>query len=244
MNPHDRFSEHQYAQWLLALQRLHQMEPLQYITGTAWFDGMDLSVGPGVLIPRPETEELIEWITETPLPHPLHILDLCTGSGCIPLSLARRYPQAQGLGIDIRPEALSYARANATRFQPRVQFQQADALQLPLPAPDTIPWSLITCNPPYIPQSERGQMHPNVLDYEPGLALFVPDQHPLLYYKAVAHYAAHTLHPQGYLFFEIHETHGQELLAWLQAHHWINPTIRQDLQGKDRILRSQPPIKL
>ncbi|MBR3827141.1 MAG: peptide chain release factor N(5)-glutamine methyltransferase [Alistipes sp.] len=212
---------------------LRAWRPVQYILGSAYFADMDLEVCSGVLIPRPETEELVEWIA-TDMPHAKRILDVCTGSGCIALALARRIAQSDVHGIDISSEALTIARRNAERYAPRVVFHEADALDDFSKIVGT-EYDVIVSNPPYIPEADRRLMRPNVTDYEPHIALFVPNGDPLLFYRAIAHTAYAMLANGGRLYFEIYESLATEMTAMLRAEGY-DVTLREDFRGKPRMI--------
>lgn len=222
-------------------QRLLTGEPVQYVLGEAEFCGRLFHVAPGVLIPRPETQELCQWMIATlrSYPTPLSILDIGTGSGCIACTLAAEIPEADVTAWDISETALAMARENAKRTNVHVSFRQVDALQLPAnPVPPATHYDLIVSNPPYICERERTAMAPNVLDHEPPLALFVPDDDPLLFYRAIADYARQSLKPGGSLFFEINPLYTQELQAFLQAMSYHTIETRNDQFGKPRMIRA------
>lgn len=236
------FSPHQRKELEGMLDRLFRKEPVQYVLGEAEFCGLTLKVGPGVLIPRPETEELVQWVCDDLVAElsPC-IVDVCTGSGCIALALKHRFPQASVRATDISAEALSLARENSQRLQLDVDFRQADALggdpfgdgsDAPQPMFDAV-----VCNPPYVRKSERAAMDANVLDYEPSLALFVPDDEPLLFYEAVARAALSRLTSRGALYFEINSALGQQTLAMLESLGYSATELRQDLYGNDRMIK-------
>ncbi len=216
----------------LIVERLLEHEPIQYITGLARFCGHTLKVNRSVLIPRPETEELVDIIvkqwSQTPDPT---VLDLGTGSGCIAIALARalRFPQITA--VDISPDALAVARENAAALHTRIDFRQDDMLRL---TPADGKWDIIVSNPPYIADSERTSMEANVIDYEPSLALFVPDNDPLRFYKAIASYASAALTPRGTLYFEINPLFVQELRRMLQLSGFSEVTVISDMQGHQR----------
>lgn len=238
MNPTDAFSEQEYATWLTSLARLQNMEPLQYITGVAWFDDLPIAVGTGVLIPRPETEELVAWVAESPLTPAARILDLCSGSGCIAVALARRFPQAEVFALEFSLDALTFTWRNVEMHAPGVHVIAGDMFEnLPLPHP----LQVITCNPPYIPDVERAEMDTQVTAFEPGLALFVPDADPLRYYIRTAELGTQLLAPGGQLYFEIHELQGQAVLDLLLRQGYQDAVLRQDMQGKDRMVRASWP---
>ncbi|WP_343632178.1 peptide chain release factor N(5)-glutamine methyltransferase [Fluviicola sp.] len=218
------------------LVRLQTGEPVQYVIGFTYFDDLKIGVAPGVLIPRPETEELVSWIAETisGRENP-EIEDWCTGSGCIALALKNRKPGARVKGTDISPEALQIAKNNAKELELEVEFELRNALK----AEKTTGVDLIVSNPPYIPWQEKEQMHQNVTEFEPDLALFVPNEDPLLFYRSLAEYAAKSLNDKGYLFFELHENYGQETKTMVEELGFSAVEIRKDLQGKDRMLKAQ-----
>lgn len=207
--------------------------PVQYILGTADFYGMELAVGEGVLIPRPETEELVRWIVESEA-RAKSILDIGTGSGAIAIALAANLPDAQVTAIDVSQDALGFARRNNEITGARVTIKEADALdaQLYLGLFD-----VIVSNPPYIPAGERAAMATNVTEYEPEMALFVPDRDPLVFYRAVARLARRSLNPGGALYFEIHENMASQLREMLAAEGFPETEIRQDINSKPRMAR-------
>jgi release factor glutamine methyltransferase len=217
------------------IQRLKTYEPIQYVLGETEFWGLKLKVAPGVLIPRPETEELIQWITETGLPAEPVILDIGTGSGCIALALKKEILRAIVSAVDISENALEIARKNAVIHSLNVDFSMADILRW-----ENRHWEmadLIVSNPPYIRESEKAAMLPNVLDYEPKEALFVPDSDPLLFYRKIAQFARKFLKKEGWLFFEINENLGPELAGMLKNEGFSAIKIKKDLFEKDRMLR-------
>ena len=214
-------------------QRLLQGEPVQYVLGVAEFGGRQFRVAPGVLIPRPETLELCQWVEEE---RGTTILDIGTGSGCIACTLAAELPEAQVTAWDISEAALSVARENAKRTNVHVSFEQVDALNIPL-TPDK--WDIIISNPPYICEQERATMERHVLDYEPSLALFVPDEDPLLFYRAIADYARQSLTADGSLFFEINPLYAEQLKSLLSAMSYHHIEVRDDQYGKPRMIKAQ-----
>lgn len=241
VQPEERFSPDSYALFTQAAKRLLDGEPLQYVLEKAWFMGEELYVAPGVLIPRPETEELVEWVLQdlkTAGTADLSVLDIGTGSGCIPILIKKEYPQARVSGIDVSPEALAIAQKNAQKTGVDVEFRKLDILA---ELPDEFPrFDRVVSNPPYITVAEQAHMDDLVLDHEPPLALFVPDASPLLFYKRIAQLAPRLLHPSGFLYFEINENYGQEtILALKEIHSLANIELRQDLSGKDRMIRCQ-----
>lgn len=215
--------------------RLQTGEPVQYVIGFTYFDDLKIGVAPGVLIPRPETEELVSWIHESIQSNrKLKIEDWCTGSGCIALALKNRMPDVDVTGMDVSPEALEIARSNAKDLHLDVSFELHDALNIEKEGKVDV----IVSNPPYIPWLEKAQMHQNVTGFEPDLALFVPDEDPLLFYRAIAEYASRNLEENGFLFFELHESFGEETKTMVEQLGFSSVEIRKDLQGKDRMLKA------
>lgn len=212
------------------IARLRRHEPLQYIVGHALFHGHKFKVTPAVLIPRPETEQLVDLIVDENLASDLRVLDMGTGSGCIAISLARalKFPQVDAL--DVSRDALAVARENAEALKVRVRFFESDMLAPQPPAR----YDIIVSNPPYICWSEREAMDRNVKDYEPGQALFVPDDDPLLFYKAIAPYAAQSLELGGRLYLEINQRFGGEMKRLLEDNGFDEVRIIDDSYGKPR----------
>lgn len=218
------------------IRQLLQNRPIQYILGETQFLHLTLTVNEQVMIPRPETEELVEWII-----HQCHalseltILDIGTGSGCIALALKYRFPSAHVDAMDISSRALEVAQQNASRNGLEINFFQMDIL-------DRSWWEsagsykVIVSNPPYVTVSEKLQMHPNVLEYEPAEALFVSDDDPLIFYRTIVKFAESHLLPGGYLFFEINEHYGREVVALFNPGVYETVTLRQDIYGKDRFV--------
>jgi release factor glutamine methyltransferase len=220
-----------------ALEDLKQSRPIQHIIGYTDFCGCCIAVSPDVLIPRPETEELVNWILHTfhlPL-STFHLLDLCTGSGCIAIALKKAFPTADVTAVDISPKALEMARQNAKSNDAAINFLHADILNDRLPPAG---YQLIVSNPPYIRDSERAQMRRNVLDYDPALALFVPDDDPLRFYKAIANIAKEHLAEDGLLVMEINEALAAETCAVFEAAGLAAET-HMDFRGKPRWISAQ-----
>ncbi len=217
-----------------ALKRLEKGEPLQYVLGNAPFCGLNFKVGPGVLVPRPETGELVSWvISETS--GPAGILDIGTGSGCIAVTLASKMPQCTVKGWDISDEALSYARSNSELNGTDVVFEKHDVLASDLPEAR---FDVIVSNPPYIIEKEKSDIDRTVLDYEPALALFVPDNDPLLFYRAIAMFGKRALKPCGSLYFEINPMFAGQLQLLLERSGYHNVTLRRDIFGKLRMIKA------
>ncbi len=227
---------------LESLTRLCNNEPVQYITGKAHFMDMELEVGPGVLIPRPETEGLVRWALETYRDKELpgRILDAGTGSGCIALALAKELPEAEVHAMDISKEALSRAERNSKILGLPVQWHQADLCD---PAPVHIKCDLLISNPPYVPVSESVEMHASVRESEPSLALFVPDSDPLTFYHCLLRLGLQWLRPGGMLFVETHYTLGMEVAAAFQEAGYTEIRLKKDIFGKDRYVCGSPPEK-
>ena len=216
-----------------AVDRLKRYEPIQYILGAAEFDGMRLVVDARALIPRPETAELVLLLAETLSPD-ASVLDIGTGSGCIAVALARRLPQAQVSAYDVSPDALALAAENARNQNVTIDFRQMDILhEVPADAPM---FDAIVSNPPYVTDSERASMDANVRDYEPALALFVPDDDPLLFYRAIADFAVSHLAVGGQLFFEINHRFGAATAALLQSKGFDKVSVLRDTFGKARFV--------
>ncbi|MCC8037497.1 MAG: peptide chain release factor N(5)-glutamine methyltransferase [Bacteroidales bacterium] len=210
MHEGDEVSEFAESQVDKIIERLLRWEPVQYVTGQAWFYGYPFKVTPATLIPRPETEELVDIIVKQNSDRPdLRVLDICTGSGCIAIALARalRFPQVTA--IDLFPDTLAVAEENAKSLKAKVKFIEADALNLP--AESGRRYNIIVSNPPYVGYSERAEMRPNVTEYEPDRALYVPDDDPLKFYRAILTYATTALAEGGRIYLEINPLHAKEL---------------------------------
>lgn len=219
------------------IERLQQQEPVQYVLGTAHFFGLELQVDERVLIPRPETEELVDLVLrEHKGQQGLQVLDICAGSGCIPLALAANLANANVYGLEVSEGALEVARANAGRYELPVKWLQADIFN---PVPIISPGSLdvITSNPPYVLEEEKAYMRENVLAHEPHLALFVPNSDPLKYYRRITTVAQQLLKNGGTLYFEINERYGQAVRELLLEAGFTQAVVHQDMFGKDRIVR-------
>ena len=241
------------------MQRLEKSEPVQYVLGTEWFAGRLFDVAPGVLIPRPETEDLVKWACDEAkekekednskeergkeekevskkgeeAPHP-SILDIGTGSGCIAITVALALPQARVTAWDISTDALAIAAGNAHRLGASVRFEHQNALSAP---DDEERWDVIVSNPPYICDRERADMSDNVLSYEPELALFVPDSDPLLFYRAIARYASKALKPGGRLLFETNTAYAHEVAQVMADEGFTAIEVRNDCFGKPRMVK-------
>ena len=230
------FSENQVIQFKNAELRLLNNEPIQYIINEAWFYGLKFYVDQNVLIPRPETEELIECIISN-LKFPidsLKILDIGSGSGCIPVALKRKLRKAEVWSCDVSEKALAVAKRNAVTLGAEINFLYLNFLNdketVNLPSFD-----IIVSNPPYVPERDKSTMQPNVLNYEPHTALFVPDNDALIFYKAIAAFAKKHLNKNGSIFLEIHEEYGNAVKDLFLDEGFLSVEIKKDMQGKDRI---------
>lgn len=241
------------------MQRLEKSEPVQYVLGAEWFAGRLFDVAPGVLIPRPETEDLVKWACDEAkekekednskeergkeekevskkgeeAPHP-SILDIGTGSGCIAITVALALPQARVTAWDISTDALAIAAGNAHKLGASMRFEHQDALSAP---DDEERWDVIVSNPPYICDRERANMSDNVISYEPELALFVPDSDPLLFYRAIARYASKALKPGGRLLFETNTAYAHEVGQAMADEGFTAIEVRNDCFGKPRMVK-------
>lgn len=218
-------------------------KPLQYILGSTEFYGLPFLVSPAVLIPRPETEELVDWVLSvcrdqvTFSNQALSILDIGTGSGCIAISLKKNLPAAEVSALDVSAEALKVARQNAVVNDVDVSFMQRDILQADL-SQTVGNYTIIISNPPYVTLTDKAAMHTNVTDFEPHTALFVPQDDPLLFYRTIADYALQNLVANGVLFFEINEAFGQKTVELLADKGFNNIELRKDLSGRDRMIKA------
>jgi release factor glutamine methyltransferase len=222
-------------------ERLKKNEPVQYVLGEAWFTGMKFKVNKNVLIPRPETEELVDWIVKVINAQysmdniQCSIMDIGTGSGCIPITLKKKLPLATVSATDVCSEALSTATENAVELNAEINFALLDFL-------DEEKWKehgqydIIVSNPPYVKQSEIAAMHDRVKDFEPHLALFVPDNDPLLFYKKLSDFSMKHLNAGGKLFVEINEALGEAVSNLFRSAGFVNVELKKDMQGKDRMV--------
>ncbi len=217
------------------MQRLESGEPIQYIIGVADFFGRSFHVAPGVLIPRPETAELCEYVLSCRKTEE-KILDIGTGSGCIAITLALEIPEAKVTAWDISDDALPIAQENAKTLGANVAFEKRDILDTSLSTSQT--WDVIVSNPPYIMPSERDGMEENVLGHEPGLALFAPADNPILFYQRIGDYAVHSLKSGGCLYFELNPLTADDVADDLRQRGFKDIEIRQDQYGKNRFLKA------
>ena len=236
------FPADQFETFKQVIERLKQNEPIQYILGEAWFAGMKFHVDKTVLIPRPETEELVNWIIKTlqgwqkPGNRNYKIIDIGTGSGCISIALRKQLLQFfETWACDINDQVLTIARKNADELHALVDFVAMDFLDAAqrrqLPQVD-----VIVSNPPYVPLRDKYEMKPNVVDFEPHTALFVPDNDPLVFYRAITDFAKEKLYPGGLVFVEIHESSGKKVSELFRLE-GFSVELKKDMQGKDRMLK-------
>ncbi|RZL43621.1 MAG: peptide chain release factor N(5)-glutamine methyltransferase [Pedobacter sp.] len=225
----------------LVLKDLKLQKPIQYILEEAYFYGLKFKVNESVLIPRPETEELVEWILETlkngDIPLNNNLLDIGTGSGCIAISLKKHLSTSNVYALDIAMDSVLIAKENATRNNVEVSFIVDDILN-PKTTFKENKLDVIVSNPPYIKEDERNAMNANVLEHEPHRALFVSNENPLIFYNAIADFAIKNLNSDGLLFFEINEYLGKETVALLEGKGFTNIYLRKDMQGKDRMIKA------
>lgn len=232
-----------------ALERLKNQEPIQYIVGNTEFFGLPFKVNQHVLIPRPETEELVSLVIESlkykiVSSDSMHVLDIGTGSGCIAISLAKNLKNARVYALDVSKEALKVAEGNAKLNNVAVKFIESDILmieegKLKTKCISDVKFDIIVSNPPYVRELEKEQMKPNVLNNEPHLALFVEDENPLQFYKAITEFAVDSLKDDGTLFFEINEYLGNDMIQLLKDYHFKNIELKQDIFKKDRMIKGQ-----
>lgn len=231
------------------IRRLQKGEPVQYVLGEAYFAGRTFHVEPGVLIPRPETAELCEWIEKDVTEskgitegekeeNTIRILDICTGSGCIAITLGLNIGGSEVTGWDISEDALKIAQGNVALLDAgNVKIGYQDALKL-AETSDAGRWNIIVSNPPYICEKEKAEMEKNVLDYEPDLALFVPDENPLKFYRAIAEFASTELRSRGLLYFEINPLYEKETREMLEGFGFEDIETKEDSFGKKRMMRA------
>jgi release factor glutamine methyltransferase len=241
LNPDFDVSETDLEKWITIISDLKTEKPIQYITGEAWFYGYRFEVNENTLIPRPETEELVEWIVESTKLEAgstkLNILDIGTGSGCIPISLKKEIPNALVSALDVSEKALEMARKNAVSNEVEVHFILQNILETESLLEK---YEIIVSNPPYVRNLEKQEIKKNVLAYEPHLALFVEDSDALLFYRKIAQLALTSLTPNGKLFFEINQYLGKETVALLENLGFKTIELRKDFMGNDRMICAEP----
>jgi len=236
LNPDQKVLEEDTILFEKAIYRLKEFEPIQYIIGETDFYGLQFLVDNNVLIPRPETEELVDWIIKESQDKSINILDIGTGSGCIAISLAHSLPKALVSGIDISEGALQIAKQNSQLNKVNVTFDKADILNIE----DKIlemNLDIIVSNPPYVREQEKSQIEPNVIKHEPVLALFVEDNDPLLFYRKIAQFSKKYLKKEGSLYFEINEYLSKELIIMLKTKGFNEIVLRKDIFGKARMIK-------
>ena len=238
MNPELRIDEFQHFQLEQAVKRLLAGEPVQYVTGMSRFGDLLIKVSPSVLIPRPETEEMVQKICASmPKEKPMRIWDIGTGSGCIAIALAKYFENAEVVAFDVSEDALKIAKKNAESNGAKVVFVQDDILN-PTSGFFAQPVDLVVSNPPYVCDSERAAMEANVLDWEPETALFVPDDDPLRFYRQILALSKNQLNPNGQIWFEINERMGEEMLSLCREMGFSEAEILEDFAGKPRVCRA------
>ncbi len=240
LNPDFEVSETDLEKWKAIISELKTEKPIQYITGEAWFYGYRFEVNENTLIPRPETEELVEWIVESIKNEvsSIKILDIGTGSGCIPISLKKEIPNAIVSAIDVSEKALETANKNAVDNEVEVNFILQNILETELLIEK---YDVIVSNPPYVRNLEKKEIKKNVLAYEPHLALFVDDNNALLFYRKIAELALTSLSSNGKLFFEINQYLGKETVELLEDLGFKNIQLRKDFVGNDRMICCEAP---
>lgn len=231
--PDSEFSDAQLLKWNLLLKQLLLEIPIQYLLGTTSFYCLEFEVNDNVLIPRPETEELVEWVLSS-TSHLNTFLDIGTGSGCIAIAIAKNRTDSKVTAIDVSKGALEVAEKNAVKNDVSVQFIQKDILET---SDLECQLDCIISNPPYVRALEKTEIKKNVLDHEPHLALFVDDKDPLLFYRKIAQLALKNLNPKGYLFFEINQYLGKEMNDLLVEMGFENVTLKKDIYNNDRMIR-------
>ncbi|MCL6265651.1 peptide chain release factor N(5)-glutamine methyltransferase [Flagellimonas myxillae] len=246
LQPNITLTKKEEAPLFAALAELKQEKPLQYILGSAHFMDLEFMVNEYVLIPRPETEELVEWVVSdiqkqtSDIRHQtsnIRILDIGTGSGCIAVALAKNLPDAKVYALDVSEKALNVAQENAKKNEVEVTFIHQDILNPELAL--ELDFDVIVSNPPYVRELEKEEIKKNVKDFEPHLALFVKDEDPLLFYKAITQFALTHLNKGGRLYFETNQYLGKETRTLLEAHNFLEIELRRDLFGNERMLKGQ-----
>lgn len=218
------------------VRRILSGEPFQYVLGHEYFCGLCLEVGPGVLIPRPETQDLVEWVVSTlPKEKNISLVDACTGSGCIAAALAAQLPLAHVTGIELSPEALHYARRNTQPYGERVQMLQQDVLHTSLEMREL---DALVSNPPYISEEERPELDDRVKNQEPAMALFVPQEDPLLFYRVLGQQGQQALKNGGGLFVEINQRFGPQTCALFRSQGYRDVELREDRFGNPRMVKA------
>jgi len=235
LNPNQSMSESELLKFNFAIKDLKKGKPIQHIFGYTYFLNKKFKVTAETLIPRPETEELVQLIQTDISKHSnLKLLDIGTGTGCIPISLAIEMPQHQYSALDFKEEIIQLAQENARSHQVNIDFKTLDILQAKIS--DLPKYDIIVSNPPYVLESEKAEMHQNVLDHEPASALYIPDEKALIFYEKITHLAATNLLKNGRLYFEINETKAQAIVSMLKSFGFYQISIHQDIHQKDRFV--------
>lgn len=224
------------------VKRLRENEPFQYVLGSTEFYGLEIKCDSRALIPRPETEELVDWIVKETANKESRILDLCTGSGCIALGVKSSLPKSVVHALDYSEHALALAKENVSTLNLDVHVFSGNVLDANALNEITENYDIFVSNPPYIPVSDKKDMHANVLDYEPEMALFVENNNPFLFYEKIIQLAMKSLNSKGKLYFEIHEKYASDILDLFQKYKFKDIEIRQDMQGKDRMMCATKPV--
>lgn len=236
INPNQNLSHEKLIIWHDLIKHLKQKKPIQYFFNKQNFYGFDFFVNANTLIPRPETEELVEWIINNHNNRPISILDIGTGSGCIAITLAKSLKQATVEALDVSKEALEITKKNAEILNTQINVYQHDVLLLgELPKK----YDIIVSNPPYVRHLEKKEILPNVLEHEPHLALFVEDDKALIFYDKILKLAQTSLKPNGWIYFEINQYLGKEMIDLFDSHGFKNITLKKDFKNNDRMMRGQ-----
>jgi release factor glutamine methyltransferase len=237
MNKNNLLEEDSFSKLTKILEGLLEGKPVQYVLGSAWFYGLKVMLNENVLIPRQETEELVHWILNDMqgVTRKSTILDICTGSGCIALAIKKRSPDVTMMGVDVSEKALDVAKVNSHNENLDIRFIQCDVLTMTL---DLKP-DIVVSNPPYVLNSERDSLHSRVKDFEPELALFVPDSDPVLFYRKIAGWSMQNLSSGGKIYFEINETKLIAVKEVLENAGFVNIVVKKDLRGKDRMVKAE-----
>ncbi|MBK5202271.1 MAG: peptide chain release factor N(5)-glutamine methyltransferase [Prolixibacteraceae bacterium] len=234
----DKLSDKERNMVKKIVSELKSHKPIQYILNETEFYGLPFKVNNNVLIPRPETEELVDWIVKENIDFKGSVLDVGTGSGCIAVSLKKKLKDSDVYGIDISEKALIVAQSNALLNEVNVSFIKKDILNIS--NYDSLPkFDIIVSNPPYVTEKEKDKMQDNVLKYEPFSALFVPDDDPLKFYRALADTGQKKLNENGKIFWEINENYGKDCMRLLEKFHFYNIRLRKDIRGKDRMISAE-----
>ncbi len=239
LNQNERLSESDLLYVRRFVKGLLAKEPFQYIIGETEFYGLTILCDSRALIPRPETEELVQWVIES-VKEPKRIVDLCSGTGCISLALKSRFPTAHVQAIDFSDEALKLSEENAKKLKLDIEIIHENVLDFSHAfISNNANFDVIVSNPPYIPNKEKSMLSKHVIEHEPAMALFVEDSDPIIFYKEIIKFAEMNLQRGGLLFFELHESYGNEVLEFIQLFDFEEIEIRPDLQGKSRMMKAQ-----